>query len=98
MKRNTTLTLIMMLSSVAAAVAAPESPTHGTMAACIEHQQIAAVTHTEAVPQQLIASPTASRQGVAARQTENCSGDVTAPYRRLNHGGMKLPAGCAEST
>ncbi len=98
MKRNTTLTLMMMLCSVAAAVAAPETPSHETVVDCIEHRQIAAVDPFKAAPQRVAAVPTVSRRSVDERQAGVCEEDITAPYRRLHHGGMKLPAGCAEAT
>lgn len=97
MKRNTTLTLIIMLSSVAAAVAAPDAPTH-SMIDC-DQQQVAAVAHPLAAPQRPAAVVAASDKGRAdIHAAAPCDRDITEPYRRLHHGGMKLALNCADST
>ncbi|MEO8278293.1 MAG: hypothetical protein ABI564_01305 [Ideonella sp.] len=99
MKRNTTLTLIMMLSSVAAAVAAPDAPTHATDSDCIEYQQIAAVTRNSVSETRSVVAPVAARQDASRRVITACVDDVTAPYRRLHSGSLKLPpAVCGDVT
>lgn len=94
MKRNTTLTVMLMMGSIAAAVAAPELPADIATVACAEQIAIAP------------ALPLAARDGVqrAATKTQTssprqdtqavCESDITAPYRQAHHGGMKLVPVC----
>ncbi|WP_418320238.1 hypothetical protein [Piscinibacter sakaiensis] len=96
MKRNTTLTVMLMMGSIAAAVAAPELPADIATVACAEQIAIAP------------ALPLAAREGVqrATNKTQTsssvsrqdaqavCETDVTAPYRQAHHGGMKVVPVC----
>lgn len=92
MKRNTTLTLMLMIGSVAAAVAAPELPADLATIAAAERIAISA------------ALPAASRdKGEAAQasqppRTASCYADVTAPYRLAHHGSLKLDPVCKLGT
>lgn len=101
MTRNTALTVIMMLTSVAAAVAAPEDPTSNLTKDCLEARQVAAVTTQDALLTRHVPAvvSTAGQRAKSGHQAAVCTDDVTAPYRRMHHGGMKLPsAGCADAT
>lgn len=103
MKRNTALTMIMMLTSVAAAVAAPEDPTSELTKACVEARQVAAATTHEAILTRhvpvAVAGSAAGQRVKTGRHAAMCADDVTAPYRLMHHGGMKLPsAACADAT
>ncbi len=96
MKRNMTLIVMMMLSSVAAAVASPEQPAHAAAVDCFEPQQLAVVSQPDESHGRssgLLESQPAKASAVH-RQPTSCTEDVTAPYRQLHHGGMKLAAGC----
>ena len=100
MKRNTTLTLMMMLSSVAAAVAAPDMQPHEAATGCSEFQQVAAVVDPDVKWQRRTAvKPGAVRNIVnGPRKPVECIDDITAPYRRLHDGGLKSPAVCSSAT
>ena len=87
MNRPMCLTLVSMLTSVAAAVAAPE----------VEDPALRETVQLVVVAGALAPSaPVApARVGKAAVVAPSCGPDAAAPYRQWHHGGLKLAPGCA---
>jgi hypothetical protein len=93
MKRNTTVTLMLMIGSIAAAVASPELP--ADLATPVSSERVATAP----------VLPAASRErGDRTMQPSErpsgseCLGDVTAPYRLAHHGTLKLDPTCKLGT
>jgi hypothetical protein len=90
MIRPTSLTLVAMLSSIAAATAAPDL--HG-QAPRIPVPPVA-VAVADVVVSARAASPAGAQAPVRAVPPA-CGPDAAAPYREWHHGGLKLVPGCA---
>ncbi len=91
MTRNMTLTGLLMLASVAAAVAAPELPADiaGCSVSSGHTMAIAPARLDEAAPRVV---PVKGAEVEAPIGAASC--DVTEPYRLLHHGSMKLAPAC----
>lgn len=98
MTRNMTLTGLLMLASVAAAVAAPELP--ADLAGCSTGAGLVPTVATMA-PVQLAGTPrVVPVKAVAADVAQQpvhapAACEVTEPYRLLHHGSMKLAPVCS---
>lgn len=97
MTRNMTMTALLMLASVAAAVASPELPSD--FASC---DSATAVMQVNEQPTSIVAHvriDDAAVQVVPAKAVEVfaplAACDMTEPYRMLHHGSLKLAPGCA---
>lgn len=96
MTRDMSLTLLLMVTSIAAAVAAPgaDDPANGAQCA---HVVAAAPVLASAVRLEAalpVVLPAANRVDVAPAG-RSCAVDVSAPYRQWHHGALKLNLGCA---
>ena len=99
MTRNMTLTALLMLASIAAAVAAPELP--ADFAACDSDslavqsadQSTSLVAHVRTENANVHVVPAKAMEV----QEPLAACDMTEPYRILHHGSLKLAPGCAAS-
>lgn len=98
MTRNMTLTGLLMLASVAAAVAAPELP--ADLAGCSSVKMMQPADSALAPAARVRADQPAARvipvkaTGAQSVQPQPGACDMTEPYRLLHHGSMKLAPAC----
>ncbi|GAP35616.1 hypothetical protein ISF6_1389 [Piscinibacter sakaiensis] len=95
MTRDMTVTVGLMLTSLAAAVAAPDVD----LGPAREQVALRAVA-TPAWERGAVAVPASLRSPAAGLPVPaaDCADDVTRPYRLMHHGAGRLPAGCALGT
>lgn len=98
MTRDMSLTLLLMVSSVAAAVAAPGEGHLAASVECSQSRTVAAALPAERgmaepVPVALKVKPRAALSGTGA-----CLPDAGAAYRQWHHGSLKLNLDCAPAS
>lgn len=93
MNRTMGVTVVMLLASLAAAVATSAEPMGQPRAA---GQQVAAATSAPAVA--VTAGGQATARSPAQADGPRCEPDAAARYREWHHGGLKLAPGCAASS
>jgi hypothetical protein len=97
MTRNMTITALLMLASVAAAVASPELPSDfascdsATLAVQAPQQPATIMAHARMEDASVKVVPTKAMEVHAPLAA--C--DMTEPYRMLHHGSLKLAPGCS---
>lgn len=97
--RNTTFTVLLMMSSIAAAVAAPEVPGHHSSVACTETVLLTVPAVAVVDRPDRLAAGTVNETGSYSNRepAAACASDVTEPYRRMHHGSFKLDPTCRAS-
>ena len=101
MTRDMSLTLLLMVTSIAAAVAAPGADDTAAALDCMQTVAAGPVLAGHPPPRMAKAVPVvlpATGRADVAPAASPCAADAGATYRHWHHGSLKLNLGCAALT